>query len=87
MLWVIRVTQLVDELLDGDDEVDLPAGSGGKGSFKDYEIEADNEELALDEFHATIPIGCLEDFQVDAFDESQLQDQDPADTGQPRDLA
>jgi|GEM_PF-5468885 hypothetical protein len=69
----IRVTQNVDDLSDSDDQTDLPAGSGGKGSTKDYEIpEATKDhslhcadEPILDWFHSNVAIGDLEEFTVD----------------------
>lgn len=63
----IRLTQVVDELSDSDDQNDMPAGRDGNGSYFDYQvpIDIDNEDDALDWFHGEIPIGCLEDFVVD----------------------
>lgn len=29
-----------------------------------YHIRAGNEEEALDEFHETVPIACLDDFEI-----------------------
>lgn len=29
-----------------------------------YEIKAESEDQALDEFHSTIPIACLDDFTI-----------------------
>jgi hypothetical protein len=68
----VRVTQLVEELSDGDDQDELPAGNDGKGSYADYEVDSgvadfhvDPEELLLDEFHETHAIGCLDDFHIE----------------------
>lgn len=30
-----------------------------------HNFEANNEEEALDEFHATVPIACLDDFEIE----------------------
>jgi len=30
-----------------------------------YRIDADSEDAALDEFHSTIPIKVLDDFEID----------------------
>lgn len=65
MRWLIRVTQVTAHLSDVDDRDDLPAGDGGERSFRDYEVEGATEDDALDKFHVTIPIGCLEDFEID----------------------
>lgn len=59
VLYKIRVEQVVDDLSDPDDRDCSPEGQ--------YFFEADNREEALDLFHATIPIGCLEDFDIQAF--------------------
>jgi hypothetical protein len=56
MKYVVTVTQTAKELSDVDDMQDNPSGS--------YEIEARSADAALDEFHATVPIGCLEDFEI-----------------------
>lgn len=61
---IVRVKQLVKRLSDSDDREEQPAGSEGLGSTKDYPVDAMDEEAALDEFHHTIPIGCLEDFEI-----------------------
>lgn len=73
----VRVTQEVQALGDSDDEDALPAGPDGVGSYRDYEFtinvpsvgskEDDEmiEELLLDEFHETVPIGCLQDFDIE----------------------
>lgn len=36
-----------------------------EGVTGEFEIQADNEEHALDEFHETYPIACLDDFEID----------------------
>lgn len=33
-----------------------------------YTVNAKSYEDALDEFHATVPIACLEDFDIDVFE-------------------
>lgn len=55
---VIRVTQLVETLYDAEDQESLPAGESGIGSHRDY------HNMTLDEFHFSVPIGCLEDFDI-----------------------
>lgn len=59
----VKVTQVVDELSDHDDKKDQPEGE------YDFEVSAhcedDAGERALDEFSLTIPIGCLDDFDID----------------------
>jgi len=60
----VSVKQLceTESLTDPDDKIDQPSG--------DYIFEktANNREqaseLALDEFHLTVPIGCLEDYDI-----------------------
>jgi hypothetical protein len=59
MMRTIRVTQLVDELSDPEDRIELPAGTEGKGSVAYY-----SGFRSLDAFHASVPIGCLEDFEI-----------------------
>jgi len=61
--WIVTVEQVVEELSDHDDNDEKPAGIEGLGSTQDYPIYGvPSAEVALDEFHATIPIGMLEDF-------------------------
>jgi hypothetical protein len=55
MKYRITVTQ-IDDLSDVDDQADNPAGV--------YDVDADTEDGALDLFHQTVPIGCLEDFDI-----------------------
>jgi hypothetical protein len=56
----VTVTQLVpdDALEKPDDRVNNPAGS--------YDYEARDAEHALDQFHSSVPVGCLEDFAIEA---------------------
>jgi hypothetical protein len=56
--YTITVKQLVadHELSKPDDRITNPSG--------EYQIEARSSEAALDEFHATVAIGCLDDFEV-----------------------
>jgi hypothetical protein len=56
-LFLITVIQISEHLEKDDDLIDNPAG--------EYPWDAENSEMALDEFHRTIPIGCLDDFEVD----------------------
>ena len=69
MKYIVRVEQIVEDLSDVDDRDDLPAGPGGKGSVGYYTVPADNEEEALDFFHRSIPIGCLDDFEISIVEE------------------
>lgn len=53
----IEVMQTVpDEDLDIEDREESPIGK--------YTIIANSEDEALDEFHATVPISCLEHFDI-----------------------
>ena len=52
-VFLITVTQVSKKLHRSDDN---PAGK--------YFWDAEDEDKALDEFHATVPIGCLEDFDI-----------------------
>jgi hypothetical protein len=36
-----------------------------RGIAGEYPIEAESEDAALDAFHASVPIACLDDFEVD----------------------
>ncbi|MDX9789010.1 MAG: hypothetical protein RBT11_19705 [Desulfobacterales bacterium] len=62
MKYKVICTQMVEELTDGDDQADLPAGPFGVNSVREYFFDADDEEDALDQFHESVPVGCLEDF-------------------------
>ena len=55
--YKITVTQISKKLHDPDDREYHPQGT--------YFIKADNENLALDDFHFIIPIGCLEDYKIE----------------------
>jgi hypothetical protein len=55
-IFLITVTQIADELQDDDDIMENPAG--------EYYWNADDEDKALNQFHANVPIGCLEDFDI-----------------------
>ena len=57
--FLITVTQIVESkyLEKDDDRINNPAG--------EYPWNAENSEIALDQFHHTIPIGCLDDFEID----------------------
>lgn len=74
----VRVRQVVEELSDGDDQVEMPAGSGGLGSeelYDDHPPGTEDPEAILDWFHSTVPIGALEDFEIDVVaidDEGQV---------------
>ena len=52
----VLVTQTSAKLSDIDDFLDNPAGM--------YRIDIDLAEVILDHFHSTIPIGCLDDFDI-----------------------
>lgn len=57
----IEVTQTVgNHELDPDDRIDNPSGV--------HHFYSDSEEHALDDFHSTIPIACLEDFDIDCME-------------------
>lgn len=76
----IKVTQVVEIMSDSDDRDDLPAGSGEIGSVKLYEVPSSIQRMALEQakevcldwFHNAIPIGCLEDFDIDVDLEGQV---------------
>ena len=55
-LFLITVTQTSEYLSDPDDRENNPAG--------EYQWDADDTEIALDEFHRVVPIGCLENFNI-----------------------
>lgn len=55
--YEITVKQLVkDETLDHDDRLDDPKG--------DYDYWAENEDAALDHFHETVAIACLDHYEI-----------------------
>jgi len=56
-LFLITVTQISEHLQKDDDRIDNPTG--------EYPWDAEDSEMALDQFHRVVPIGCLDDFQVD----------------------
>lgn len=56
MKYHITVCLVAERPSDADDLANNPAGT--------YAIEAADKDQALDEFHAAVPIGCLEDFRV-----------------------
>jgi hypothetical protein len=57
MRYNIKVKQQKkDEKLDADDRVDNPSGV--------HTVEAESVKEALDKFHATVPIACLEHFDI-----------------------
>ena len=56
-LFKITVTaKLPREQWDPDDQADDPTGT--------HEIGAPDKEAALDKFHSTVPIACLDDFEI-----------------------
>ena len=55
-LFIITVIQISQNLSDPDDRADNPAG--------EYRWDAVDSELALDQFHRVVPIGCLDDFEI-----------------------
>lgn len=58
MKFSIMVKQLVpDRELDYDDLQENPSG--------EYIVEGEDEEDALDEFHHTVPIACLDHFDIE----------------------
>lgn len=64
----VTVKRVVDlEAMDPDDRQDPFLVDGGS---KIYVVEARNahaaQEKALDEFHGIVPIGCLDDFEIDS---------------------
>jgi hypothetical protein len=64
MRFKITMTQLVDnDELDYDDRLDL-GEHGLDGSFVAATIDAVSEEDALDRFHASVPIGVLENYEI-----------------------
>lgn len=60
---VIEVIQTADELSDNGDVETNPEG---KYYYNNVNAETANqaEEKTLDNFHSSIPIGCLDDFAV-----------------------
>ncbi len=63
-LWKVTVRQLVDRLEDPEDREAMPAGPDGLGSTATYDVRAYRKDGALDIFHSTVAIGCLEDFEI-----------------------
>lgn len=56
--YEITVKQLVtDNELDHEDKHDNPTGQ--------YDYWAESEDKAIDHFHETVPISCLEDFEIE----------------------
>jgi len=59
MIYKITVKQVTaDKDLDWDDHLDNPTG--------EHFFEAGSKDEALDEFHSTVPIACLDDFEIHA---------------------
>lgn len=56
-LYRIVVHQTAKVLSDHDDKIQSPTG--------EYFFEACDKEAALDQFHFSIPIGCLDDFSIE----------------------
>ena len=58
-LFLITVIQIVktEHLEKDDDRIDNPAG--------EYRWDATDSEAALDQFHHIVPIGCLDNFEID----------------------
>ena len=56
-IFLITVTQVSNELHRPDDRDNNPAG--------EYFWDAEDSDKALNEFHAAVPIGCLDDFDID----------------------
>lgn len=54
--YTITVIQTAEVLSDVDDKWEKPEGT--------YFVTARGKEEALGHFHAAIPIGCLEDFEI-----------------------
>ena len=59
--WAINVS---GKPTDPEDRLSAPQGS--------YMVFADTEEEALDAFHSQIPIRCLDDFLIEAFEINSL---------------
>lgn len=74
----VRVRQVTDALSDAADKQALPAGDGGLGSVKAYEIPEElrwaGEQAVLDWFHRTVPIGCLEEFECEVDPRERLEE-------------
>lgn len=72
--YLITVTQVSEYLSDADDRDCPPTG--------EYIYVADTSDQALDNFHAEIPIGCLEDFEIDIdeimYNQSRIMHPSPA---------
>ena len=62
--FTITLTQIAeDEDLDFDDRMEFgECGSGGK-AYETEMFNVDDEEAALDVFHASVPIACLENYE------------------------
>ena len=55
-IYEITVEQIAPQLFDNADKMENPAGQ--------YSFWGRDETDALDNFHSTVPIGCLEDFNI-----------------------
>lgn len=74
----VQVTQITDELSDPDDINDRPAGDNELGASQIYWppahlVNEPDDELILDWFHDTVPIGGLEDFEITVIDRRLAQ--------------
>jgi len=63
----IEVKQLADELTDHEDKLVNPSGV--------YFRIAETEDEALDDFHSSIAIGCLEDFEITIDEQTESDDE------------
>ena len=58
--FIVQATCVVaKDTLDHDDKLDF------NWITEPYEVEAENEDAALDSYHGNIPIACLDDFDID----------------------
>jgi len=57
----VHCKQIVETPSDADDREELNLG---KNEEETYDFIADDEDEALDRFHGTQPLGCLEDYEV-----------------------
>lgn len=58
--FIVQATCVVAKgALDHDDKLDF------NWITEPYEVEAENEDAALDSYHGNIPIACLDDFDID----------------------
>lgn len=64
----VRVKQIVNFPSDVDDQIELNLGFEG---FRDFEIDAGDEDEALDKFHETHPVGCLDDYEISVTDDNE----------------